>query len=709
MAIQFEKTQRQEEEILKISDRVMEIKKTLTPYMDVMDQEKMDHLLSDIHTKAEKFKKKDRKLTLAVVGRVKAGKSSFLNELVFNGKDILPHAFRPKTATLTKIEYDENPHLEINYYTKDEWVDLRKLAQNKEAVREDVRTAKELMDDTSRSGIDVNFYLEKGTETIPLSDDSAVESVLNDYVGANGKVTPIVKSVTLCIKKPELEGMSIVDTPGTNDPVVSRTLTTKKFLAECDVVFFLTSADQALDANDIDLLQAQLPGQGVGEIILIDSKFDNAVLDAYLDGDGLEQTVEEEKKKFTRKAEKMFTGYAEEEEKRGKPEKARLMRSCTKPFFLSSIMHRMASKTPDAYTEQEKQVYENLNEDGDMSTEIVAELGDMTPIETAFKNIILHKDEKLADMVRNTVPALKGRLNDELDGMAARAREQRLILENHDQKEIKSQQKAMENQILQIKGDVADQFGQVITDAEIAKVKAASELHALSANRPALTEKTGTEQHEVAYTVDDSHWYNPFSWGNSHTEYHTCTTSYKYIEASDALENLQKYAHEAQGTTENRISEAIDLKNLKNKLLRTIVNHIDAGSTDFNPNQMKLIVQNTLNQIELPEFHISLDEYMNSISSKFSGEVRDAKDRTNLQLTLTHAVEELAEDLNGQVAKSIKQFKAQMIQLQGHFVDALLKGINEEFEEITRQAEDKESSIERLKTYETRLKSYKIA
>ena len=45
----------------------------------------------------------NRDLTIAIVGRVKSGKSSFLNALVFNGESILPQAATPMTAALTFI------------------------------------------------------------------------------------------------------------------------------------------------------------------------------------------------------------------------------------------------------------------------------------------------------------------------------------------------------------------------------------------------------------------------------------------------------------------------------------------------------------------------------------------------------------------------------------------------------------------------------
>lgn len=64
----------------------------------------------------EELKNSQRLLKIGIVGRVKAGKSSLLNALVFNGADVLPKAATPMTAALTMIEYDENLSAIVELY-----------------------------------------------------------------------------------------------------------------------------------------------------------------------------------------------------------------------------------------------------------------------------------------------------------------------------------------------------------------------------------------------------------------------------------------------------------------------------------------------------------------------------------------------------------------------------------------------------------------
>ena len=383
------------------------------------------------------------------------------------------------------------------------------------------------------------------------------------------------------------------------------------------------------------------------------------------------------------------------------------MNSCTHPFFLSSLMHRMAQKTREQYTPLEENVFEELDYyHGDMSPELVEKLGDMTAIEKEFQDIIIHKDEKLAASLQQMLPAMQGNIQTVLTALLHRARQNRQTLESHDQKEILVQKQAMADQILKMKSHVGDQFNQVMCDMESAKVALVGELHSLASNRDMLVERSGTETHTKTRRVSDSHWYNPFSWGKSHKVQYTYDTHYKYIATSDALENLRSYGHQIQQTTDQRMADSIDLKGLKGHLLQVIVNNMDTSSTDFNPDQLRLIVQDTLNQIELPVFQVSLDDYLTDITDHFSGEVRDANDREALKQIVSKNASDLITVLSQQIVAEVKSFKVKLGQLQEQFVDVLLKDINAEFEGLAKQAAEKEKSIQQLKEYEDLLTNY---
>ena len=144
----------------------------------------------------------------------------------------------------------------------------------KENIAEGYRAAKELTDLAEQYSLDVDSYLGKIIE-IELVDDNL--TILSDYVGSKGKYTPLVKYIELGLNKDFLKDIDIIDTPGLNDPIVSRSMLTKDFLAQCDVVLILSYTGQFLSAQDMQLISRTLPGEGIRHAVLIGSKFDYAL------------------------------------------------------------------------------------------------------------------------------------------------------------------------------------------------------------------------------------------------------------------------------------------------------------------------------------------------------------------------------------------------------------------------------------------------
>ena len=182
--IKFEQTQQKAAAIQNLLKHDDEIAKQIETY-STDDAELIHKLRNELANKWADFSSEERKLNIAVVGRVKAGKSTFLNTVIFNGKHILPEAFTPKTATLTKIEYAESNSLEIEYYSPDEWQELElqaKSSDNSEANR----AAKELVEAVQNSEVDVSKILAKGNEIEKFTSEDELMGRLNRYVGANG-------------------------------------------------------------------------------------------------------------------------------------------------------------------------------------------------------------------------------------------------------------------------------------------------------------------------------------------------------------------------------------------------------------------------------------------------------------------------------------------------------------------------------------------
>ena len=210
-------------------------------------------------------------LTIGVIGQMKCGKSTFLNAFVFQDV-VLPAATTPMTAALSVITYGEKKKLKAEFYTSDEWNEQKHQASrnlediNNSLEESKVKAAKELVSKSVKLGSDINRYLGQTKED---TLDNLIE-----YVGADGKFVSITKSVTIYYPEEYLKGVEIVDTPGFNDPIVSREERTKEFLNKADVVILMLYAGRPFDATDRDILFKNVRQCGIGKVLIGINKYD---------------------------------------------------------------------------------------------------------------------------------------------------------------------------------------------------------------------------------------------------------------------------------------------------------------------------------------------------------------------------------------------------------------------------------------------------
>lgn len=260
---------------------------------------KIKEKVCDIKEGGDRLKRDNEILKIGVVGQVKAGKSSFLNSLLFEGENVLPRASTPMTAGLTVLEYGEKNVFSVEYYTAKEWEKFEDKAKeyddfvnnvksmnpaltDEEAAKmanipDELSAAKELISRCTRVA---KGKVGKASEENDFTDIKDLQDILENFVGADGQFTSVVKSLTIRLNDERLKGMRIVDTPGVNDPVVSREHRTREFLRECHGVFFLSFASRFFDSTDVNFLTNRIGSQGIGTVVLIASKFDSVLQDS---------------------------------------------------------------------------------------------------------------------------------------------------------------------------------------------------------------------------------------------------------------------------------------------------------------------------------------------------------------------------------------------------------------------------------------------
>ncbi|WP_208390342.1 dynamin-like GTPase family protein [Helicobacter pylori] len=282
----------------------------------------------------------NRDLKVGIIGRVKAGKSSLLNALIFEGVEVLPKAATPMTASLTLLKYANTLSAEVEFYSPKDIAELeneheRYVREFNRIVEEEVKKQKQSLANRAKEGfknLSNKFSRNKSEEAVPkervLSDkeinkraeriaknelekDTKLVSSYDQYekikesgllntknldpriqanslqelnqkllqfVGADGKYMPYTKAVQISLNNPNLKDLEVIDTPGVNDPIASRGEHTKALLKDCDVVFIVSPSGQFLTDSDMSLFDRVSNKEGLQEIYFVASQADSAVL-----------------------------------------------------------------------------------------------------------------------------------------------------------------------------------------------------------------------------------------------------------------------------------------------------------------------------------------------------------------------------------------------------------------------------------------------
>ncbi len=334
--------------------------------------QKLKEEFSKVAAAGEQLEREGKVLKIGVVGQVKAGKSSFLNSLFFDGENVLPRASTPMTAGLTVLEYGETNEFITEYYNIEEWGFFEEKAKLFHQIVNDFRASKKeyaslsdeevakianIPDEISGAyelvsnctgNVRRKVQVDSLIESQPFNGIKDLQNVLENYVGANGQYTSIVKCLTIRMKDERLHDLRIVDTPGVNDPIVSREQRTREFLRGCHGVFLLSFASRFFDSTDVDFLVNRIGSQGISKVVLIASKFDSALQDQgkkFKDNLGMciSATVESLEKQFNRNM--ASSGYTGET-----------------PIFAQSsgIGFSIAQKSPSEWDETEQQVVKQM-------------------------------------------------------------------------------------------------------------------------------------------------------------------------------------------------------------------------------------------------------------------------------------------------------------------------------------------------------------
>lgn len=146
-------------------------------------------------------------------------------------------------------------------------------------------------------------------------------------------------------------------------------------------------------------------------------------------------------------------------------------------------------------------------------------------------------------------------------------------------------------------------------------------------------------------------------------------------------------------------SEALQIREIKRKLLNVVINNFDMGSENYDSSLFRIMVEETVSRIEFPVFDMDISDAMNGIAGKFNGELTSAQEKTDLSVALSKAISNIYAEMCSRLDGEVKKFETQMSVIGQKVEESLLNKITDEFESLISQCENKESEIAAYKEY----------
>lgn len=678
-----------------------------------------------------------RLLKLGVIGRVKAGKSSLLNALFFQGANVLPKAATPMTAALSILTYAEERGLEVDYYSEQDQDEIRKTAAEyddalrekraeklksleekaKKSKREDIdkgeleqraeRQAKRELDEIMSAqkaawqqyaGMKARGSAPDHRGREPFRDSDEMNARLKELVSAEGAETHFTKSVTLYLPEDQLRDVEIIDTPGTNDPVVSREQRTRDLLATCDVVFVVCPAGQFLSAEDMDLMNRVQSKEGVQEFYLIASQVDNQLYGSEKEAAGgrLSDVLERVRGNLAAHAQGVIEAWNVIGSESIRERMLALGRE--RLFCTASIGYGLEKNAAhqDAWDENERHVWKQLCRhypdhfsDADIASSRASLnlLTGIEPIRDAFADVRRRKDE-IAEEKRRTYAQTEERKITDFQAGLKKYIEQRIDeIQSSDVDQLRKEQQEMKEKLSGAKDEVDEEYASLVEDfcSDLKK--------AVNAEHRKMFRETSRSAEEARGSTTETYDHDKgsgFLWWRDlfGKRYETRTREVETVNAGAIYSRLRSLSGEVQETLDDKIHDQFKAwrKSVSTSLIHILREKLDDESLNI------AIIRRTLREVfqsvEVPNMELS------EIPSKLQAAKTLRDDDANEYMEELHRfLPDFQNRVKSDVTSHLKDLEKALITLDCS--EKFLANFHEQVEQLLKEIEDKEIIMDR--------------
>lgn len=717
----------------------------LDPHIDVLESEALNELHGmddNLRRHLESIREDGRNLRIAVIGQMKSGKSSFLNAALFS-QTVLPKAETPMTAALTCIVYGEHPRAEVVFYSQDDWAyieqraaeydewyvreEARLLAESDvgpfavqaaptaaeitQNIPESLRACAELVDKVREHGLHLPDYLGRSKVIEDVEHSGALAAQLQDFVGSGGRFTAITKMTRLHLNDERLKGLEVIDTPGFNDPVVSRGVATRSHLANCDVIFFLSRTSEFLGAPDMAVLREQLPEAGLGDkaVFVVGTQRDLALRqDASMPAAAArmaERYPAEQRtsatlaamlqlldRKMAALAEETFGAQSNRENTDQRSRDLLLELQKNRPRFISAWAWLIADNL-DALSNDDRIQLERLCRHTRLPLDqaslrvlsnIPALLETVLAQGSRKRELLAAKEGALTEGVRSAVRKRLEEMKASLDVRQSQIQQVTLAgLDKLEQDTVARLEKGRER--------LEDVFGEQVDKASTQFIFLKTSMRSLS--KKYLRIDSIKEKTSESYTEDVSIFKGLFG--------HTWETRYRnvdtvYANVQDAIEKIERFAHESIERLQREIAGCVDLDALRKNLAAAALALFDTGSADFDGDLLLTGINKSLRRISIPNVDLDEANFTEQIVSQFgTGRVSESH-IDDLKQAHRKAIQGVLGTIESLVDAKIDDIEKSLTRSGKTFVDKMSRDITDNLRKLREQRADQERSLARI-------------
>ncbi|WRA80251.1 dynamin family protein [Helicobacter pylori] len=745
-------------------------------------QEKAKPFISDNSViKTEELEKtlkemqaEDRDLKVGIIGRVKAGKSSLLNALIFEGVEVLPKAATPMTASLTILKYAKTLSAEVEFYSPKGILELkneheRYVREFNRIVDEEVKKQKEKQSLANRAkegikSLSNKLSRNKNPEAAPkervLSDEEILEKArriakntlkgdeklvsshdqyermkksgslntknldpriqanslqelnqkLLQFVGADGKYMPCTKAVQISLNNPNLKDLEVIDTPGVNDPIVSREERTKALLKDCDVVFIVSPSDQFLTDSDMSLFDRVSHKEGLQEIYFVASQADSAVLsmsEVEKSNQHLPTALENAQKSLSSQLNnimgKLIQTYPNQREVFEKAIKNGVILTSGVCFSMHKDFENQASWERSQKTEEYHNALRNLKDSypdafssDDKSKESLLFLSNMGAIEERLKKAAKEKEKIISQKLQSYAESQANNLHKFIVQLLQDLEEEKKRVKNADISAIKEQIVVYQN----LSNEIETGFDGVYEEFILHFIKNTRDGLNETLTKAIRTAKTHSrEEEEEEHYIErvkqggllGSFKRNFLWWADDDAGYNEVERTRATIKAGAVLDYLIEMHERCESALNDSVEsfKIVFRKELYAKVLsqlHEIISDDLIDKVDF-----KRSVDAVLDSIEFKEF-----DYADKLPGEIRGKTGFLKgDEAN---AFIQSVENHVRNFEAETKKDVKGYIQGLRENLGEqdFANGVLSKLQKDMQNLQHQAQNKEQSIAQL-------------